>query len=243
VAAVEIMNFTGELARAEAFIRAKCALIGTEGLSIHIKHTRAKRRDVTGYYRFADRRIVIAVKRRLRYPRTAAYGVGSITPLRKPLKGRPYKLVWHEDRFENPDDLLAFVAGHEIWHFLCHSGQRKGDHETKANCNGFLGLQEFRRWAGAGARVEPIPPLPPRPDRPAPSTALPPRLEPARHVAAAPPPRVTPSSAIAAFARRAAERLQAWSQGELFSDGAGAVAQAPRPRPSEPRRSRRPRTR
>jgi hypothetical protein len=173
VAAVEITNFTGELARAEAFIRAKCALISTEGLTIHIKHTRAKRRDVTGYYRFADRRIVIAVRRRLRYPRRAAYGVGSVTLLHKPPRGRPYKLVWHEDRFDGPDDLLAFVAGHEIWHFLCHSGQRKGDHETKANCNGFLWLREFKCWAGAGARVEAIPPLPPRPDRAAAAASAP----------------------------------------------------------------------
>ena len=160
----EIQNFTGQLERAEAFLRAKCALISTEGLSIHIKHTKARGRDVNGYYRFADRRIVVAVKRRLKYPRKAAYGVGSVSVARRSPRARPFKLVWHEERFDGPDELLAFVAGHEVWHFLCHSGQRKGDYETKANCNGFLWLTEFKCWAGPGHAVEPIPALPPRPD-------------------------------------------------------------------------------
>ena len=160
-----IRNFTGALARAEAFVRAKLALIGTEGLSVHIKHTRAKGRDITGYYRLTDRRIVIAVKKRLRYPRKAAYGVGSTPAPKRGVRGRPFKLVWHEERFDSPDDLLVFVAGHEVWHFLCHSGQRKRDHETKANCNGFLWLREFRNWAGPGESVTSIPVLPPRPDQ------------------------------------------------------------------------------
>jgi hypothetical protein len=153
------------LERAEAFIRAKLALVATDGLSIHIKHTRAKGRDVNGYYRLTDRRIVIAVKKRLRYPRKAAYGVGSVPAAKRGVRGRPFKLVWHEERFDGPDDLLVFVAGHELWHFLCHSGQRKRDHETKANCNGFLWLHEFRAWTSLRAPVAAIPALPPRPDR------------------------------------------------------------------------------
>jgi len=160
-----IRNFTGALARAEAFIRAKAALIATDGLSVHIKHTRAKGRDVNGYYRLTDRRIVIAVKKRLRYPRRAAYGVGSIPAAKRSIRGRPFKLLWYEDRFDGPDDLLVFVAGHEFWHFLCHSGQRKRDHETKANCHGFLWLREFRAWPGPGTPVAAIPVLPPRPDQ------------------------------------------------------------------------------
>lgn len=223
----EIRNYTEDLARAEAFIRAKCALIATDGLSIHIKYTRAKRRDVTGYYRFADRRIVIAVKRRLRYPRTAAYGVGSVTLARKPPRGRPFKLVWHEERFASPDDLLAFVAGHEVWHFLCHSGQRKGNHETKANCNGFLWLREFRRWAGTA--VDAVPPLPPRPDLE--MTVHPPRA-PDREINVQPP-------RAARVEARTAERPRGWVQHELFSDVAGAVAAAPPPQPSRPRRATR----
>ena len=166
--APEIQNFTPALARAEAFIRAKCAHVRTDGLSIHIKHTRAKGRDLDGYYRLDDRRMVIAVKKRLRYPRKAAYGVGSQT-IEKRTGRRPFKLVWHEEQFDGPDDLLVFAAGHEFWHFLCHSGQRKRDHETRANCHGFLWLSEFKKWPGPPSPVPGVPQLPPRPDRPEPA--------------------------------------------------------------------------
>lgn len=161
---MEIKNFTTGHERAKAFIEAKFALFDTEGVSLHIKHTKAKGRDLNGYYRFADRRIVVSVKKRLRYPRRAAYGVGTVAVTRKALSGRPYKLVWFEEEFRSPDDLLVFAAGHEAWHFLCHSGQRKGDFETRANCNGFLWLEEFKEWTGPGHSVTSPPKRPPRPD-------------------------------------------------------------------------------
>jgi hypothetical protein len=170
--AAEIVNFTEGHQRVEAFIRAKAALIDTSGLSVHIKHTRSRGRDVTGYYRFADRRIVIAVKKRLKYPRRAAYGVGSRPVERKRLGSRPYKLVWHEETFTGAEDLLAFVAGHEFWHFLCHSGQRRGDFEVRANCHGFMWLGEFQRWSGRDGGIEPIPARPLRPDLPPPTPVV-----------------------------------------------------------------------
>lgn len=171
----QIRNSTGRLERGEAFLRAKAELVDTESLSIHIKYTRARDRDLNGYYRWEDRRMVLAVKQRLRYPRVAAYGVGTLPKSDRRLGGRPYKLVWHEERFESADDLLVFVAGHEFWHFLCHSGQRKRDHETKANCHGFAWLREFRSWSGPPHPVEPIPAIPPRPDHVAPPPPAPPR--------------------------------------------------------------------
>ena len=170
---VEIRNFTGRLERGEAFVRAKAALIETGSLSIHLKFTRARGRDVNGYYRWDDKRMVLAIKQRLRYPRIAAYGVGTTRRTDRRLGGLPYRLVWHEEQFNSPDDLLVFVAGHEFWHFLCHTGQRKRDHETKANCHGFAWLREFQQWAGPGAEVAPIPLVPPRPDQPVPFTPKP----------------------------------------------------------------------
>ncbi|MFN2426655.1 MAG: hypothetical protein ABR587_09455 [Candidatus Binatia bacterium] len=161
---MEILNYTGKLERGESFLRAKAALADTDSLSIHIKFTRARGRDVNGYYRWEDRRMVLAVKQRLRYPRTAAYGVGTTPRSDRRLGGLPYRLVWHEERFGSPDDLFVFVAGHEFWHFLCHSGQRKRDHETKANCHGFAWLREFREWRGVEHPVAEIPLVPPRPD-------------------------------------------------------------------------------
>jgi hypothetical protein len=180
VVAAEILNLIDGHERAETFLRAKAALVDTTGLSIHIKHTRARGRDVTGYYRFADRRIVIAVKKRLKYPRRAAYGVGSRSIDRKRLGSRPYKLVWFEETFTSSEDLLVFVAGHEFWHFLCHTGQRSGDFEVRANCHGFMWLGEFQRWAGPPGSVEPIPMRPYRPDLPRPATAIAPTPPPAR---------------------------------------------------------------
>jgi hypothetical protein len=106
------------------------------------------------------------VKKRLKYPRRAAYGIGSEPLERKRLGARPYKLVWYEETFTSADDLLVFVAGHEFWHFLCHTGQRRGDFEVRANCHGFSWLSEFQRWSGAHAHVEDIPTRPRRPDAP-----------------------------------------------------------------------------
>ncbi len=160
---MEIRNFTGAFPRAEMFVRSKAGLVLSEGLSLHIKFTRARGRDINGYYRWADQRMVIAVKKRLRFPRTAAYAVSTTPRTTKKPGTRPYRLVWHEERFDSPEDLLVFVAGHEFWHFLCHTGQRKRDHETKANCHGFTWLREFQTWPGEGHPVEAIPALPPIP--------------------------------------------------------------------------------
>ncbi|HXC49789.1 MAG TPA: hypothetical protein VN634_02785 [Candidatus Limnocylindrales bacterium] len=170
---MEIRNFTGRFERGEAFVRAKAALVDTGSLSVHIKFTRARGRDVNGYYRWDDQRMVLAIKQRLRFPRSAAYGVGTTARTDRRLGGLPYRLVWHEERFETADDLLVFVAGHEFWHFLCHSGQRKRDHETKANCHGFAWLREFHAWNGPDSEVAPIPLIPPRPDQPAPAVLAP----------------------------------------------------------------------
>ena len=168
VAATEMLtiheNRTRGLGPAVEFLRAKSEHFNHEGLDVRVRYTRAKGRDLDGYYEPARRRMVLAVKQRLRYPRAAAYGVGSLS-LDRPRKGRHYELVWHEDRFEGPQDLLVFVAGHEVWHYLCDSGQRRGNFETRANCHGFLWLAEFHAWGGAGHPVAPIPVTPPRPDR------------------------------------------------------------------------------
>lgn len=201
--AVEITDFTEGHERVVAFIRAKATRINATGLSVHIKHTRARGRDVTGYYRFADRRIVLAVKKRLKYPRRAAYGVGSKPVDRKRLGSRPYKLVWYEETFRSSEDLLVFVAGHEFWHFLCHSGQRGGDYEVRANCNGFMWLGEFQRWSGPAAQVEPIPVRPLRPDLPPP-------------IVVAAPSNPFEAQPIAALPTRVPTATRKPVQGELF---------------------------
>jgi hypothetical protein len=161
---LEIKNYTDGLERGEAFLRAKLTLINTHQLSIHIKHTYARGCDLTGYYRWHDRRLVAAVRPGLRYPVKAAYSVAQ-APRKDGRSGFGRQKIWYEDRFHSADDLFVFVAGHEVWHFLCDSRQRpvSRDQETLANCLGFLWLREFKRWK-PGARVAPIPHEPPRPD-------------------------------------------------------------------------------
>jgi hypothetical protein len=161
--AIQIRNYTRRLRRAEAFVRAKCELVRTRGLSIHIKYTRAYDAEISGYYRWDDRRIVVAVQPGLRYPFRAAYSVAYAGRGRRSRLSR--QPIWYEELFYSADDLLVFVAGHEMWHYLCHTRQRRCDQENKANCNGFLWLREFKRWRGPNARVARIPVAPPRPDK------------------------------------------------------------------------------
>ena len=54
---MDLLNFTGRLERGEAFVRAKAALVCTQELSVHIKFTRARGRDINGYYRWKDQRM------------------------------------------------------------------------------------------------------------------------------------------------------------------------------------------
>jgi hypothetical protein len=159
---LEIKNFTGRLQRAEQFLRAKCDMVRTRGLSIHIKYTRAYDAEISGYYRWDDRRMVVAVQPGMRYPFRAAYSVAYAGRGRRARLNR--QPIWFEELFYSAEDLLVFVMGHEMWHYLCHTRQRSGDEETMANRNGFLWLREFKRWKGPRSRVARIPNAPPRPD-------------------------------------------------------------------------------
>jgi hypothetical protein len=226
---IEITNHTRIHERGIAFLRAKSAHFACEGLQVHVKHTRAKGRDVNGWFRPRDLRIVLATKQRLRYPRRAAYGVATRAT---PDKQRRFDVVWHEETFHGPDDLFVFVAGHEVWHYLCASGQRKRDHETRANCHGFAWLREFRVWNGPGFPVAGIPELPARPDeasgtmmtmvpvsepaRPAPRIAA---LAPSAPTSASRPTpgRPTPGRPTPRR-RRPADQTGAWTQLALFRE-------------------------
>jgi hypothetical protein len=160
----QIKNYTGGLEHGQAFLRAKLSLVDTRRLSIHVKHTFARKCDVTGYYRWDDRRIVLAVRPGLEYPLKASYDV-ALAPRKDGRSGFSRNKIWFEEVFRSEDDLFVFVAGHEIWHFLCDSRQRPPslDREALANRLGFLWLHEFKRWRGPGTRVDGIPTEPPCP--------------------------------------------------------------------------------
>jgi hypothetical protein len=42
--------------------------------------------------------------------------------------------------------VMAFVFGHELWHFLCRTKQKSGNWQTKANKFGIEVLEAFIRW-------------------------------------------------------------------------------------------------
>jgi hypothetical protein len=130
----------------------------TAALSLHLKRHRRKDQLFSGYCRYADMVIVAAIHQDLPLPFRLAKPVGS-TPNRRRRCG--YDYVWHEVVIETADQALVWVAGHECWHFLCKTGQRSGNWETRANRFGFEWLTEFLAPAGPRALFDEAPLSPP----------------------------------------------------------------------------------
>jgi len=42
---------------------------------------------------------------------------------------------------------MVWITFHELWHFLCITGQKTGNYQTKANGFGFEMLRKFKsKW-------------------------------------------------------------------------------------------------
>jgi len=54
------------------------------------------------------------------------------------------KYVFDADRIYTRDEALAWILGHEFWHYFCFTKQERGNFETKANACGFRWLRNFR---------------------------------------------------------------------------------------------------
>jgi len=55
------------------------------------------------------------------------------------------RFIFDKVRVHNKDESLAWILGHEFWHYLCFTKQESGNVETKANTNGFKWLRIFRK--------------------------------------------------------------------------------------------------
>jgi len=136
---VEYKNKT-DLIEAPAFILSRLDRFDTSSLRLHLKFHRRKDQAVSGYFRFRDSLIVAAVRRKQRFPLKNAWPVGS----RKTNVGRGWAWVWDEEPVRDRDELMVWIAGHEVYHFLRHTRQVDGiQRETRANRFAFAWLREF----------------------------------------------------------------------------------------------------
>ena len=63
-----------------------------------------------------------------------------------------YEYVYHEETFVDREELLAFICGHEMHHWLRHSKQIGGRNtEPAADQFGLHILQDWRLWKGYGS--------------------------------------------------------------------------------------------
>lgn len=144
---MEYKNLT-DLKLAPRFILQKLSAFDTSKLRLHLKLHRRKDQPVSGYFRFRDCLLVAAVRPRQRFPLKNRWPVGT-----RPSSGwRRWEWVWDEEEVRNRDELLVWVAAHEIYHFLRHTKQIQGiQRETRANRFAFQWLREFKAAQGARA--------------------------------------------------------------------------------------------
>jgi hypothetical protein len=57
--------------------------------------------------------------------------------------------IYDRDQINSRDESLAWILGHEFWHYLCFTNQESGNVETKANANGFKWLRKYRKRYGS----------------------------------------------------------------------------------------------
>jgi len=146
---MEYRNCT-DLVAAPRFILERLEPFDTSTLRLHLKFHSRRDQAVSGYFRYRDRLIVAAVRRRQRFPLKNQWPVGS-RPVRT---GRGWAWVWDEEPVRDRDELMVWIAGHEAFHFLRHTRQIGGiQRETRANRFAFEWLRGYlaeRRGGGVG---------------------------------------------------------------------------------------------
>ncbi len=137
---MEYRNYT-DLVAAPAFILKYLAAFDTSKLRLHLKFHRRKDQAVSGYFRYNDFLVMAAVREKQRFPLKNEWPVGS----RKSRGPRGWAWVWDGEPVRTRDELMVWIAGHELFHFLRHTRQVEGiQRETRANRFGFLWLREFK---------------------------------------------------------------------------------------------------
>ena len=136
---MEFRNLT-DLVEAPAFLLRRLEPFETGPLRLHLKFHRRKDQPVSGYFRFRDLLIVAAVRRTQRFPLTNAWPTGS----RQVPFGRGWAWVWDEEPVRDREELMVWIAAHELFHYLRHTRQLKDiQRETRANRFAFAWLRSF----------------------------------------------------------------------------------------------------
>ena len=136
-----VIDHTG-LSDAAAFIVDKLRRFDLLGLKLHLKWHRQREVLGYGYFRPTDYRTVAAVASEFTYPFRHRKMV-----LTRQSGGRP-KRIYDEEMIHDVSEALVCVAGHEVWHFLCKTEEKKGDWHIGANVFGYVWLREFKKVRG-----------------------------------------------------------------------------------------------
>lgn len=136
---------------AEAFLRRKLEGIKTEfprnrklgkELQVFLKWSTGKQ-PMAGYCRYKDFFVTCRINKDLTYPYSFLDPVGTQTRIMEN-GGRAWTFVTQQVTFNDAEEAMVYLIGHEMWHFLCKTKQAKGNRQTKANLNGIKWLDEFR---------------------------------------------------------------------------------------------------
>lgn len=145
----EFVNQT-DLSVAAEWIQEKLSGYDTSKLRLHLKHHRRKDQVFSGYYRFDDFLIVAAIHEKMTFPFLLQKPIGS-TPNKRRRAG--YDYIWDQLAITSADQAIVWVAGHECWHYLCKTKQKKGNWETRANKFGFTWATEFAAQKTVGQKL------------------------------------------------------------------------------------------
>jgi len=90
-----------------------------------------------------DYRITAGINPNLNYCVRVRYFIGT-----KQWTGATKGFSWIEQdtNLKDCNENLIWIFFHELWHFLCHSKQKKGNYQTKANVFGFDMLEKYRNY-------------------------------------------------------------------------------------------------
>lgn len=148
---MRLKNWTA-CAEAEAFIRQEIKAWQTTGLTVWLKYTRDRSAGLYGYFRDREIRILAAVNTNAALPALVRFSVRT-----RMLPIGDFRFGHDEEPAGSLDELMVWVFFHELHHFLCHTRQRSGDWETRANTYAFEMLRKFKAGR-TGAAAQPSPP-------------------------------------------------------------------------------------
>lgn len=130
---------------------------GGQDFEIEIGHMgKNSKREHRGFVQFQRRkpldpdkplfRMIIRINKGNRYPLDYKTAIDTKT-LPAPEGKRAWKYILADVTWDDVEEHIAFIFGHEMWHFLKLSKQAKGrNSEPAANRFGLRTLEDFRVW-------------------------------------------------------------------------------------------------